>query len=129
MDWQSHYKVLSAYNWLVLLVLSTLSYFLTTASFTTGVILGGLVVIANFNFMQHSISRAFSSGATTGKTKVFIIAKFYLRLLALGVILYCLLRWEWAGPVGLAVGLSTVFFSIVIFAVQRAWRTKIGRGT
>ena len=128
MNWQSHYKVLSAYNWLVLLVLSASSYFLTSASFTTGVILGGLVVIANFNFMQHSISRAFSSGGATGKAKVFIIAKFYLRLLALGVILYCLLKWEWAGPVGLAVGLSTVFFSIIIFAVKEAWRTKIGRG-
>ena len=128
MDWQSHYKILSAYNWLVLLVLSALSYFLTATSFTTGVILGGLVVIANFNFMQHSISRAFSSGGGTAKAKVFIIAKFYLRLLALGIILYCLLRWEWVDPVGLAVGLSTVFFSIVIFAFQRAWRTKIGRG-
>ena len=128
MDWQIHYKVLSAYNWLVLLVLSALSYFLTTASFTTGVILGGLVVIANFNFMQHSISRAFLSGGGKGKKKIIVILKFYLRLVALGVILYFLLKWEWVGPVGLAVGLSTVFFSIILFGVRRAWQTKIGRG-
>ena len=128
MDWQNHYKVLTAYNWLILLVLSALSYFLTTPSLTLGVILGGLVVVFNFNFMQRTVSRAFLIRGATGRTKASIIIKFYLRLLALGIIFYCLLRWEWVDPIGLAIGLSTVFFSIVIFAVQRAWRMKIVRG-
>ncbi len=126
MDWNRHNKVLGALHWAVLLVLSAFSYFLMEPSFTLGVILGGLIVISNFNLMQHSISHAFSFRGATKKIKVFIILKFYLRLLVLGLILYTLIQWRWVDPVGLAVGLSTVLLSIVIFAICGASRTKNG---
>lgn len=128
MDWERHHNLLSAVHWVVLLVLSASSYFLTDTSFTLGVILGGLVVIANFNLMQHSILGAFSAQAVTEKTKVSIIAKFYLRLLALGLILYLLTRWEWVKPIGLMIGLSTVFLSMITFAILRALGAKDRKG-
>lgn len=119
---------MSALHWAVLLGLSATSYFLMDPSFTLGVILGGLIVVSNFNLMQHSISRSFSFRGATEKIKASIVLKFYLRLLVLGLILYALIQWRWVDPVGLAVGLSTVLFSIVIFAIRGTLRMKNGEG-
>lgn len=129
MDWKRHIKVLGALHWFILLILSGLSFFLADPSFTLGVILGGLVVISNFNIMQHGISHAFGPRGGTEKTKAIIVVKFYLRLLGLGIILYILVQWEWVNNLGLIVGLSTLFLSIVVFAIRKAVRSKTGEGT
>ena len=55
-----------------------------------------------------------------------IIAKYYLRLLALGVIIYFLITRGWVDPVGLAVGLSTVVISIVTLGIYLARKTYTG---
>lgn len=128
MEWKRHQNLLSAIHWVVLLVLSALSYFLADTSFTLGVILGGLLVIANFNFMQRSVLSAFTALSVAKKTKASIIAKFYLRLLALGVILYVLAQWEWIDPIGLMIGLSTVLLSMLTFAILRALGAKNREG-
>jgi hypothetical protein len=55
--------------------------------------------------------------------KFSIIAKYYFRLLALGLILYILITKAGIDPVGLAVGLSTVVISIVSLGVSLALKT------
>ena len=122
MDWKTLYKDLSTRNWLILLFLSSSSFFMMSNSLTLGVILGGLVIIVNFNILQRTICRAFSpEGIMTDK--ITVILKYYLRLLALGVIIYVLITKGWVDPVGLAIGLSTVVISIVSFGISRAWKT------
>ena len=122
MDWKTLYRDLSTRNWLILLFLSSISFFVMSNSLTLGVILGGLVIIVNFNILQRTICRAFSSERImTGK--ITVILKYYLRLLALGVIIYVLITKGWVDPVGLAIGLSTVVISIVSFGISRAWKT------
>jgi len=86
-----------------------------------GVILGGFIIIANFKVFQHTICCAFSPQGIMRKKKISIIAKYYLRLLALGIIIYILITRGWVDPVGLAVGLSTVVISIVSFGISSAW--------
>ncbi len=128
MDWKTLYKDLSTRNWLILLFLSSSSFFMMSNSLTLGVILGGLVIIVNFNILQRTICRAFSSeGIMTGK--ITVILKYYLRLLALGVIIYVLITKGWVDPVGLAVGLSTVVISIVSLGFSRAWKTYSSEAT
>jgi len=122
MDWKTLYRDLSTRNWLILLFLSSISFFVMSNSLTLGVILGGLVIIVNFNILQRTICRSFSpEGIMTHK--ITVILKYYLRLLALGVIIYVLITKGWVDPVGLAIGLSTVVISIVSFGISRAWKT------
>jgi hypothetical protein len=97
-------------------------------SLTLGIILGGLVIIVNFNILQHTIHRAFSpEGRMTGKMAV--IFKYYMRLFALGIIIYVLITHGWVDPVGLAIGLSTVVISIISFGISRAWKTYSSEAT
>lgn len=90
-------------------------------SLTLGIILGGLVIILNFNILQHTIHKAFSpEGVMTRKFTV--ILKYYMRLLALGIIIYVLITHGWVDPIGLAIGLSTVVISIISYGISSAWK-------
>ena len=124
MDWEATYKELSKANWSVLAILSLGSFLLFERSISLGVMLGGLVIIANFHALQHTIKCGFSDKIIGKNKKILIIFKSYLRLIALGVIIYILITRELCNPIGLAVGLSTVFFGIVIFGIKRAIQTK-----
>ena len=61
MDWEEVYRDLKKRNWIILLVLSTISALLMSHTVTLGVMLGGLIIILNFNILQHTIRRAFPS--------------------------------------------------------------------
>jgi len=118
MDWERVYRDLKKLNWVILLILGAASYYLAAPSFTRGIILGGLIIIANFHLFQRTFRTAFSPKGFMQTTKFSIVARFYLRLMALGVILYILINQGWADPVGLVIGLSTVVISIVSFGVK-----------
>ena len=105
-DWHTTYKDLSRLSWLVLFVLSSISYFFMTHSFTFGIIVGGFVVIANFNFLQSTIRKSF------------------FRLSVLGGIIYFLITRQVVDPIGLTIGLSTVVLGIVSFGLLRAWKSR-----
>lgn len=126
MEWQRFHNILRMLNWLVLLCFSLASHFSMSPYWTAGVILGGLVAIANFNVLQHTVRRAFSPEGVHQGARFSIVGRYYLRLLALGVILYVLVTRGWIDPVGLAVGLSTVVLSIVGLGIGLALgiRTK-----
>ena len=126
MDWKILYKELKTINWLILLILSSVSFFVMSPRFTMGVILGGLITIANFNVLQHTIYGAFSLGGAMARAKIGIIMKYYLRLVGLGVIIYLLIVNGGINPVGLGVGLSTVVLSIVAIGVNMALKKKTG---
>jgi hypothetical protein len=125
MDWEKVYGDLRKLNWFILLILGIISYFLMRHSFTTGIILGGLIIIANFHVFQHTFRSVFSPEGVmkTTNMKMSIIVKFYLRLLGLGIIIYILITRGWVDPVGLTIGLSTVVISIVSFGIKSAFKT------
>jgi hypothetical protein len=123
MEWNAIYRDLKTFNWVVLLILSSASALLLQASCTLGIIFGGLVIIANFNVLQHTIRGAFSEEGQMVKRRASIIAKYYFRLLALGLIIFFLISKEWIHPVGLAIGLSTVVISIFSYGIKRALKT------
>jgi len=124
MEWQRFHNILRMLNWVVLLCFSLASYFSMSPYWTAGVILGGLIAIANFNVLQHTVRRAFSTEGIHQGARFSIVGKYYLRLLALGVILYVLITRGWIDPVGLAVGLSTVVLSIVGLGIGLALRIR-----
>ena len=123
MDWEKTYKELSKRNWIILLILATISYFLMSRLLTMGIILGGLIIIINFDLLQHTIRHAFPSRGGFEANKVFLIGKCYFRLLALGAIIYLLIKLGMVDPIGLIIGLSTVVFSIISFGISCALKT------
>ncbi len=112
------------FNWVILFILSALSGVFMEVQFTLGVILGGLIIIANFSLLHHTMRCAFSDqGAMKGK-KMALIAKFYFRLAIMGLIIYILITEAWVNPLGLVVGLSIVVLSILNFGIRAVWRTS-----
>jgi hypothetical protein len=118
MEWERLQHKLRKLNWVVLLILSLFGYFVMSPFWTAGVLFGGLVAIANFSVLQHTVRRAFSPEGIHPGARLSIVGKYYLRLLALGVVIYVLITRGWIDPVGLVVGLSTVMVSIAGVAIH-----------
>jgi hypothetical protein len=122
MEWEKLQNILRKLNWVVLLILSSFGYFVMSPFWTAGVVIGGLIAIANFGVLQHTVRRAFSPEGIHQGARFSIVGKYYLRLLALGVIIYVLITRGWIDPVGLVVGLSTVMVSIIGVAIHMLLR-------
>ena len=58
--------------------------------------------------------------------KLAIVAKYYFRLAILAVIIYTLITNGWVNPIGLAIGLSIVVFSIISIGIRAVWKTSSG---
>jgi hypothetical protein len=117
-------KQIKTTNWIILLILGSLSSVFMRVTFTTGVILGGFIIIANFSVLHHTIRCAFSDQAALRGKKFSLIAKSYFRLAFMGLIIYIVITNGWVDPLGLAIGLSIVIFSIFNLGVRSAWRTS-----
>lgn len=129
LDWKAAYREIRLLNWITLLVFTVASVALFDLPSTMGVILGGLVIMANLGLLQHTIRRAFAGDGTITRSRWSVALKIFFRLLALGVILFALIACEWINPVGLAVGLSTLFISIVGFGIKRACKIYMREAT
>ena len=107
-----------------MLILASAGYFFMSRSFTLGIILGGILIIINFSFLQSTIIKAFQYNPVIKKKKSLLIAKSFVRLSLLGGIIYALLKYDLADPIGLAIGLSIIFFSIVSLGLSSAWKIR-----
>jgi hypothetical protein len=122
-NWDQIYSDLKKRGWIIFLILATAAYFFMSRSFTLGIILGGIIVIVNFSFLQSTIIKAFQNTPAIKKKKFLLIVKSFFRLLLLGIIIYVLLKYDLADPIGLAIGLSIIFFSIVSLGISSVWKT------
>ena len=129
MDREELAKRIKSRNWVILLTLGLASFFLMGDAFTLGILLGGLLIIANFNLLAHTIRSAFTPNGMPAGNKPAIVGKYYLRLLALGLIIYVLIHYGRIDPVGLVIGLSTVVISIVSIGIRDAWKLSSGEAT
>ena len=126
MGWEKLVKQLRVQNWIILMILGSASFFIMNSTFTLGIILGGLIIIANFNILQHTIRLAFSPDGVMKNNKLAIMAKYYFRLAILGIIIFILITNGWVNPIGLAIGLSIVVFSIINIGIRAVWKTSSG---
>jgi len=129
LEWKAAYRQIRWLNWVTLLVMSGAGALLLAPEMAAGIVLGGMVMIANFGLLQHTIRRAFSQEGTMTATKASVILKYYFRLLGLGVILFFLIKQGWVHPVGLAIGVSTILVSLVAFGIKRVCKTYIREAT
>lgn len=124
-DWDQIYRDLNRQSWFILLVLSSISYFFMSHSNTLGIIVGGCMIIANFNFLQATIRKAFQREEPARTGKALLIVKSFFRIFILGGVLYLLITRGLVDPVGLTIGLSTVVFSIAGFGIRSACKSGI----
>ncbi len=108
-------KKLERRNWIWLTALLILSLIFMPANFTTGILLGGLISIANYYWLYLSLRKAFRQISDRSKTVVMV--KYYIRFALTGVVLYFILTKTPADVFGLLLGLSVVVINIVSSAI------------
>jgi hypothetical protein len=99
------------HNWIILGAVSAISFVFLSLNFTLGIIAGGLISIANFYGLTRSLRKAFSN--VSGRTKSFLMIRYYMRFILTGVVIYFLLTRTEISVFGLLIGLSLVVVNII----------------
>jgi hypothetical protein len=99
-------------NWILFLAASVLGFVLLPADFARGVLFGGLLVTLNFHLLAGTLRKALTPPHLSSHN--LIIAKYYLRFIGSGFIIFVLIAGNYVNPLGLIVGLSVVVFSIML---------------
>ena len=114
-------KFVTKTNWILFFAVSILGFILATPDFAKGVLSGGLIVTINFHLLSRTLKKSLTPPYLSSHTS--IIAKYYLRFTASGVILFLLIAGHFVDPLGLFIGLSVVVASIVLATMSEL--TKI----
>jgi len=103
-------------NWILFAAACIAGFLLTPPAFARGIVFGGLIVTINF----HLLARTLKSALTPPHLSPIrvVIAKYYVRFIISGFIIFILLAWQFVDPLGLIIGLSVVVASILIATVR-----------
>jgi hypothetical protein len=112
-------KRIEQFNWVLLALLATGSFVFFSREFALGVLVGGILAIANFYLMKRSLLRALDP-QRKGKTRFIYLLKYYLRFAALGLMIALLLIKGWVSPFGMLLGLSIIVLGIALVGVEQA---------
>lgn len=96
-------------------VVSTVGGILAPPDFARGILFGGLIVTINFHLLYRTLKKALAPPHLASPNAV--LAKYYLRFIASGIILFVLISGHYVNPLGLFIGLSVVVASIILATV------------
>ena len=99
-------------NWILFLAASILGFLLLPADFAKGVLFGGLLVTVNFHLLAGTLRKALTPPHLSSHN--LVIAKYFLRFIGSGFIIFILIAGNYVNPLGLVLGLSVVVFSIML---------------
>ena len=99
-------------NWILLLAVSITGLMMSPPDFARGIIFGGLIVTINFHLLYRTLKKALRPPHLSSHN--IIIAKYYIRFIASGFIIFVLISGHYVNPLGLFVGLSVVVVSITL---------------
>jgi hypothetical protein len=102
-------------NWLLFVITSAVGFIMFTPVFAGGIFCGGLIVTLNFHMLARTLRSALAPPHLSSHN--VIIAKYYLRFIASGFIIFVLIAGRIVHPVGLVIGLSIVVLSIMLASV------------
>lgn len=105
-------KFITCTNWILLILASALGLLWTTPAFAGGIVCGGLIVTINFHLLYRTLKKAFVPASLTSHN--VILAKYYVRFLISGLIIFVLIFKHIVNPIGLFIGLSVVVVSITL---------------
>jgi hypothetical protein len=107
-------------NWILFCVALSISLLAAPADFTWGIFCGGLIVTLNFQMLARTLKKSLSPPFIAPHH--IILAKYYLRFILSGVIIFFLIRQHVVNPLGLIIGLSVVVASIMLTTVMEIKR-------
>ena len=99
-------------NWILFALASLCGLALTSPAFANGIIFGGLIVTINFHLLARTLKKALTPPHLSSHNVV--LAKYYVRFVASGVVIFFLISRHWVEPLGLFIGLSVVVASIML---------------
>ena len=105
-------KFITRSNWVLFVIFSLGGWLLATPGFTRGVFFGGLLVTVNFHLLAWTLKKALTPPYLSSHNAV--LAKYYMRFVASGIIIFILITGHFVHPLGLIVGLSVVVASIFL---------------
>lgn len=104
-------KFVTRANWILLFAASILGFSLLPPDFARGILFGGLIVTINFHLLSRTLKSALAPPYLSSFSAV--LAKYYLRFIASGLIIFVLISGHHVNPLGLFIGLSVVVVSII----------------
>ncbi len=108
-------KFVTRSNWILFGIASILGFVLLSRHVALGILFGGLLVTINFHLLAKTLKKALTPPHLASHN--LVLAKYYLRFLISGFIIFMLIASRIAHPVGLVIGLSIVVLSIVLATV------------
>jgi len=102
-------------NWALLILFTLVSLLAKSFSFSTGILLGGLLVCINFYLLSKTLQKAFAPPYLASYQSV--IGKYYVRFSISGLIIFLLLANKIVDPLGLILGLSVVVTSFFLASI------------
>ncbi|MGD9172942.1 MAG: ATP synthase subunit I [Desulfobacterales bacterium] len=102
-------------NWILFGVTTIIGFVIFSRSVALGILFGGLLVTINFHLMSKTLKKALTPPHLASYNVV--LAKYYLRFLITGFIIFLLIAGHIVHPVGLVFGLSIVVFSIIFATI------------
>jgi hypothetical protein len=105
-------KFVTRANWILLFAASILGFALLSPDVAQGILFGGLIVTINFHLLSRTLKTALTPPHLSSLSSV--LAKYYLRFIVSGSIIFVLISGHYVDPLGLFVGLSVVVVSITI---------------
>ena len=108
-------KFITITNWILFSIVSIAGFLFTTPNFAKGIIFGGLIVTINFHMLYRTLKKAFKPPHLASHN--IILAKYYLRFIVSGFIIFVLISKHYVNPIGLFIGLSIVVASIMLATI------------
>ncbi|MBN2539646.1 MAG: ATP synthase subunit I [Deltaproteobacteria bacterium] len=112
-------------NWVMLGVLLIVSFLFLSSRFTLGVLLGGLISIANFHWLSRDLRGSFTKHAD--RAKPFMMVKYYIRFIVTGVVLFFVITRAPADVFGLLLGLSLVVINVIVTVIGANLKNPLRR--
>ncbi len=114
-------KKLQVSSLVLCLVLALFSLVVISGHFALGVLAGGAVASFNFSWFERALRKIFDQKIVLGHKAIYY-AKYYLRLVIVGIVLYMLIVSKFVHPLGLIAGLSVFVVSIMVLAFTELWK-------
>ena len=105
-------KFVTRANWILLFAASILGFALLPPDVAQGILFGGLIVTVNFHLLSRTLKTALTPPHLSSLSSV--LAKYYLRFIVSGFIIFVLISGHYVDPLGLFIGLSVVVVSITM---------------
>ena len=105
-------KFVTRSNWVLFGVTSILGFSFLSSQVGLGIFFGGMLVTINFHLLAKTLKKALTPPHLASHN--LVLAKYYLRFLISGFIIFLLIAGHIVHPIGLVIGLSIVVFSIIL---------------